>query len=213
MPKGVRDSVATSERTSGASAVEMAVPVSDGAAHPGPRQFAVDVAAHGVADRLDVLRDRRFAAVAQAGGIGSERGQRRLQPMGEIGSPAARTLDLALLGVEQRIDLLDQRPNFGRHVGRQMMAAPGSDIGNAATKRVERAQAEADLDRGGNRQHQTQQAERDGEVLGEGGWRSPRRGQDRRRRRRAPARVDRRPSEGPFARRSAHGRRRDPVTS
>ena len=89
--------------------------------------------------------------------------------MGEIGCPAARTLDLPLLGIEQRIDLLDQRPNLGRHPGRQMMAAPGSDIGNAATKRVERAQAEADLDRGGNRQHQTQQAERDGEVLGESG--------------------------------------------
>ena len=146
----------------------MAVPVPDRAAHPGPRQFAVDMAAHGIADRLDVLRDGLFATVAQAGGIGRKRRQRRLEPVGEIGRPAARALDLLFLRVEQRVDLLDQRPHLGRHLGRQMLAAPGSDLGDTAAQRVERAQAEANLNRGGNRQHQTQQAERDGEVLGEG---------------------------------------------
>ena len=125
MPDGVRDSVAIRERTSGASEVEWPASRSDGAAYPGARQFAIDVAAHGIADRLDVLRDRLFATIAQARGIGRKRCQRRLEPMGEIGGPAARTLDLTLLDVEQCVDFLDQRPDLGRHLGRQMMAAPG----------------------------------------------------------------------------------------
>ena len=87
----------------------MAGQLSDCAAHPGARQFAIDVAAHGIADRLDVLRDYRFATVAQARGIGRKRRQRRLEPMGEIGGPAARTLDLMLLAVEQRVDFLVAR--------------------------------------------------------------------------------------------------------
>ena len=119
MPKGVRDSVARASARA-APARWNGVPVSDGAAHPGARQLAVDVAAHGVADRFDVLREGRFATFAQAGGIGRERRQRRLQPMGEIGGPAARSLDLPLLGVEQGVDLLDQRPtSAGTSAGRR----------------------------------------------------------------------------------------------
>ena len=46
--------------------------------------------------------------------IGRERRERRLQSVREIGGPAARALDLPLLRVEQRVDLLDQRPDLGR---------------------------------------------------------------------------------------------------
>ena len=98
-----------SERTSGATSVEEPAPRREAPAHAGARQLAVDVAAHGIADRLDILRDRMLAVFTQASGIGSKRGKRRLEAMGEIGGAAARTLDLALLGIEQRIDLLDER--------------------------------------------------------------------------------------------------------
>ena len=119
----------------------MALPLPDRPAHPSPRQFTVDMAAHGVADRLDVLCDGLFASVAQAGGIGRQRCQRRLEPVGKIGRAAARALDFLLLRVEQRVHFLDQRPHFGRHLGRQMLVAPGPDLGDTAAQRIERAQA------------------------------------------------------------------------
>ena len=121
--------------------------------HAGPRQLAVDVAAHGLADRLDILRDCMLAVFAQASRVRSERRKRRLEPMGEVGGPAARALDLPLLGIEQRVDLLDQRPNLDGHRRAEMTAASCPDVGNAAAQQIERPQTEADLDRGGDGQH------------------------------------------------------------
>ena len=137
LPAGVRASVAIKDRTSGASAVEWPLRCLRRAAHAGARQFAVNVAAHGVADRLDVVRDFRFAAFAQACGVGGQCRQRRLQAMGQIGGAAARTLDLLFLGVEQGIDFFDQRAHFGRHGGRQMLTAAGPDLGDATAQSVE----------------------------------------------------------------------------
>ena len=133
------------------------------------RLLAVDMAAHGVADRLDVLRDRSVAAFAQPRRIGSERRKRRLEPMGEIGGASARAFDLPLMGGQQGIDFLDQRPDLARHRRRHLSAFPGPDVGNAAAQRVERPQAEADLDRGGDGEDDSEEAERDRQVLGEGG--------------------------------------------
>ena len=73
------------------------------------------MAAHGLADRLDILRDCVLAVFAQASRVSSERRKRRLESMGQVGCLAARALDLALLGIEQRVDLLDQRPNLDGH--------------------------------------------------------------------------------------------------
>jgi hypothetical protein len=106
----------------------MAAPMPDSAAYPYPRQFPVHVSTHGIADGLDFLRDDLVAPFTQVGCIGSKCGQRRLEPMGEIGCPAARTLNLPLLAIEQRIDLLDQRLDLRRDLGRQVMAAPRSNM-------------------------------------------------------------------------------------
>src|SRR5665647_451008 len=76
-----------------------------GAAHAGTRQFAVDMAAHGIADRLDILRDCRFATLTQSGRVRGQGRQRRLQSVSEIGCAAARACDLLFLSIKQGIDL------------------------------------------------------------------------------------------------------------
>ena len=123
-PAGVRDSVAMSEVARGFSGVATlprcrAVPRTRGA-----RQFAVDVATHGIAHRFDVLRNVGLTAFAQARGVGGKGSERRLQPVREIGGAAARAFDLALLGVDQAVHLLDQRLHLRRNVRGEMFAWP-----------------------------------------------------------------------------------------
>ena len=137
--------------------------------HAGPRQLAIDVAPHCLADGLDTLRDGVLAMFAQASRISSEGRKRRLESMGQIRCLAAGALDLALLGIKQCVDLLDERPNLDRHRRRQMTAAPCPDVGDAAAQQIQRPQAEADLHRGGDSKDESEQRERKREVLREGG--------------------------------------------
>jgi len=138
------------------------------AAQARQRQFAIDVAAHGVHDRLDIMRELDLAAPAQAAGVGHQCCQRRLEPMRQIGRAAARAHDLTFLGSEQRIELRDQRLDLAWDCDRQARAVPGPDLGDAAAKHGERPQTQADLDRGRRREHQRQQAECEREIPGKG---------------------------------------------
>ena len=87
--------------------------------------------------------------------------------MRKVGGAPARALDLAFLRVEQRVDLLDQWLHLDRRGRRQMIAATGADVGDAAAQRAQGLQAEADLDGGGDRQHQAQNTQRQSEVARE----------------------------------------------
>jgi hypothetical protein len=119
-----------------------------------------------------VARDLRLAGVAQPTGIGGERRKRRLESVREVGSAAARALDLTLLRIEQRVDLLDQRCDFVRGGGREVMGAAGANIGNLFAQRRQRPQPESNLDRGGEREHEAEEAECDDEVPGKAGSRA-----------------------------------------
>ena len=98
--------------------------------HPG--ELAIDMSAHRLACILDVAGDGLFTVQAKAMGICNERRKRRLQSVGEIGRTTTRALDLALLGVEQRIDLGDQRLDLVGRRHRQAGATPGANVGDVA---------------------------------------------------------------------------------
>ncbi len=80
--------------------------------------------AHGVAHRFDALGDILLTSLAQTCGIGRERGERRLDPCARSAARAARTLDLAFLGVDQAIDLFHQRLHLDRDIYGEVLALP-----------------------------------------------------------------------------------------
>ena len=88
--------------------------------------------------------------------------------MGEVGSPPARARDFALLGVEHRIDLLDQGTDLDRHGVGQPTAPARSDVGDTATQGSERPKTKGDLNRSRRCKHNAQQRQRSGKILGEG---------------------------------------------
>ena len=82
--------------------------------------MVVDLAAH----------DQRLAAhgVGEVGrvrgrGVG-DHGQRGLQRMGEVAGVAPRFLRLVLAMLEQLVDLLGQRPDFGREIWPMRVFSP-----------------------------------------------------------------------------------------
>ena len=86
--------------------------------------------------------------------------------MREIGGAITRADDILLAGVEQSIHLVDKRLDLIGDLRRQMCVPPGADIGDAAAQRVERTQADADLNRGCRSEHQPKEPKRQHQVAG-----------------------------------------------
>jgi hypothetical protein len=80
--------------------------------HPGPCHLAVNMSAHRLSERLNVVRDRMLAPLAQPGRVRHQRSQRRFESMGEVGSAATRALNLLRLHFNQRVDFIDKRLNL-----------------------------------------------------------------------------------------------------
>ena len=97
--------------------------------HARSRQFALDVPAHGFAGRFDRTGDLGLTTVPQAPCVACKRRQRCLQPMSEIGGPAAGPRGFRITRVKERVDLGDQRPNFERRTFREATAFARCDRG------------------------------------------------------------------------------------
>ena len=109
--------------------------------------------------------------------------------MGEIAGAVARLVHELLLAVEQAIEVARQRRDLGREAAGQARLGAAMDARELVAQATQRRQADARLQPGAGEQHQTDQAERDGDVGDEG----------------APQRVDRR---GVERHREAEGARR-----
>jgi hypothetical protein len=130
-------------------------------------QFAIHVPGHGVRHGFDIAGNDTFAALTQTADVGREGGQRRLETMGEIRSPPARARDFAVLGVEHRIDLFDQRTDLDRHGVAQPTAPARSDVGHDAGQRAAGDQGATWIEVAAARTP-PQQRQRSGKILGEG---------------------------------------------
>ena len=88
----------------------------DGAAADGAGagEMVVDLAAHHRGLAADGVGE---VGRSRGRGVGDHR-QRRLQRMGEVAGVAPRLLGLGLAMREQLVDLLGQRPDFGREIRR-----------------------------------------------------------------------------------------------
>ena len=96
---------------------------------PGPGEMVVDLAPHDQG-----LAAHGVGKVRRAGGRGiGDHGQRGLQRMGKVAGMTPRLLGLRLAVREQLVDLLGQRPDFGREI----LARCGSSrpIGSTTTSR------------------------------------------------------------------------------
>ena len=91
--------------------------------------------------------------------------QRRLQRMREIADMGARALDDFLVGVDQRVGLARERRDlFGKLPG-QTLGGAGADGGEAVGDALERGEAEAHLEHGGEQQHHGEDRKRDDQRL------------------------------------------------
>jgi hypothetical protein len=105
--------------------------VPNGATTARARQFPVDDSAHRLTNGFDVTRYLILSGLPQAPRIARERREWRLEPVRQIGGTAARSLDLMLLGVEQRVDFLDQWLDLCRRGRREMMNAASAYFSHA----------------------------------------------------------------------------------
>ena len=75
--------------------------------------------------------------------------------MREIADMGARALDDLAVGVDQRVGLARQRRDLDREFALQPLGAAGADLGERFRNALERRQAEADLEDGGQQQHRS----------------------------------------------------------
>jgi hypothetical protein len=68
----------------------------------------------------------------------AERGQRRLQPVRQIGDMAAGMRQLRLVLIDQRVQFIRQRGKLVRLVGRHVPGTAGADLGQRRLQRAER---------------------------------------------------------------------------
>ena len=73
--------------------------------------------------------------------------------MREIADMGARALDDFLVGVDQRIGLARERRDLVGELPGQPLGAAGADGGEAVGDALERGEAEAHLEHGGEQQH------------------------------------------------------------
>ena len=98
------------------------------------------------------------------GGLVDDDRQRRLDGMGEIADMGARALDDFAVGVDQRVGLARQRRDLDREFALEPFGAAGADIGDRFRNALQRRKAEADLEDGGQHQHDAERGEGAAEV-------------------------------------------------
>ena len=79
--------------------------------------------------------------------------QRRLERMREIADMGAGALDDLAVGVDQRVGLARQRRDLDREMAGEPLGGAGADRGEAFRDALERREAEAHLEHGGEQQH------------------------------------------------------------
>ena len=85
--------------------------------------------------------------------------------MREIADMGARALDDFLVGVDQRIGLARERRDLFGELPGKMLGVAGADGGEAVGDALERGEAEAHLEHGGEQQHRGKDRKRDGQRL------------------------------------------------
>ena len=87
-------------------------------------------------------------------------GERRLEAVREIGDMAARLRQRRPVGVDQRVELGDQRQQLGRFGRRDMLARSGAHLGERGLQCRERPQSDPELDEDRHRHRQPEREQR-----------------------------------------------------
>ena len=123
---------------------------------PGALELARHLIAHDVGLLEHLLRQRIVGARRR---LVDEDRQRRLQRMREIADMGAGALDDLAVGVDQRVGLARQRGDLDRKLALEPLGVAGADRRKAFRDALERQQAEAHLQRGGQQQRRRQRRE------------------------------------------------------
>ncbi len=134
------------------------------AGHPSAGQLGLDHATDSGDGAVQPLGGVGGALVAGAAAQGRQGGQRGLQPMGQVTGPAARAGQVALAGLGQGVDGLDQRLDLAGVGARQPFGGIALQAVQFAPDGGQGGQAEADLSPGGGRQHGPEQQQEEGQL-------------------------------------------------
>ena len=85
--------------------------------------------------------------------------------MREIADMGARALDDLAVGVDQRIGLARQRRDLDRELAFQPLGAAGADVGDRFRDALQRRKTEANLEDGGEQQHDAERGEGAAEIV------------------------------------------------
>ena len=129
----------------------------DAGGEPRALEMARDLIAHDLGLLAHLVGER---IVGVRGRLVHHHRERRLERMREIADMGARALDDLAVGVDQRVGLARQRRDLDREVAFEPLGRAGADRGEALRDALERRQAEPDLERRDQQQHDRQHARR-----------------------------------------------------